>query len=230
MPQRAFPVIAPVEQLDAGEVIAARLRELLAEGQFAPGEQITEGATAAAFNVSRGPVREAFKRLAQEGLLRSERNRGVFVPVLSVSDVEDNYLLREAVEGASLERLIANPDPEAFARLHDLLERLEQTLAAGAGDAADDLDLAFHKELVHSAGSQRLRHAFEAVIVETRMCLRALKFQHPKHPDMASWHRDILQAAVAGDVEGARRALRFHNATVLNDFRHSEGEPAGKVG
>lgn len=221
MPQGAFPATAPIEQVDVGEVIAARLRELLAEGKFVAGEQITEGSTAAAFNVSRGPVREAFKRLTQEGLLKSERNRGVFVPVLSVGDVEDNYLLREAVEGASLERLISRSNPAEYTRLGDLLDRFEQCLAEGAWDLADDLDLTFHKELVHAAGSRRLRHAFDSVIVETRMCLRALGFHHPEHPDMASWHRDILDAAVAGDAEGARRALRFHNATVLKDLRRS---------
>jgi DNA-binding GntR family transcriptional regulator len=226
MPQRTFPVIAPVEQVDIGEVIAARLRQLLAEGKFAAGEQITEGATAAAFNVSRGPVREAFKRLTQEGLLRSERNRGVFVPVLSVSDVEDNYLLREAVEGASLERLIASPDSAAYGRLGDLLERFEQCLAEESWDAADELDLAFHRELVHAAKSPRLRQAFDTVIIETRMCLRALKFHHPQHPDMAAWHRDILEAVIAGDADRARRALRHHNATVLADLRRSTAHTA----
>ena len=230
MPQRAFPATAPVEQLDVGEVIAARLRELLAAGQFVPGEQITEGATAAAFGVSRGPVREAFKRLTQEGLLRSERHRGVFVPVLSLSDVEDNYLLREAVEGASLERLAARPDLEAFARLESLLVRFTECLRDGAWEAADELDLAFHAELVHAAGSRRLRHAFDTVLVETRMCLRALGFHHPQHSDMASWHRDILSAVVAGDGDGARRALRVHNATVLKDLRESEKQPAGTTG
>lgn len=66
----------------------------LGAGPIHPGEQLTEASIAAAFQVSRGPVREALKRLTEQGLLVSERNRGVFVPILSDEDVRDIYRLR----------------------------------------------------------------------------------------------------------------------------------------
>ena len=218
MAESSFPATTPVEQVDISEVIAMRIRELLADGKFAPGEQITESATAAAFRVSRGPVREALKRLTQEGLLRSERNRGVFVPIMSIADVDDIYLLREGVESAALERLITRPNPETIEKLSAILDDYEELLARSDWEAADEFDLTFHRELVYSTGSPRLKHAFDTVMVETRMCLRALVFHHPAHPDMGAWHRDILAAIEAGDMEAGRQALRFHNATVLADL------------
>ena len=218
MADGSFPATTPVQQIDISDVIATRIRELLAEGKFVPGEQITESATATAFKVSRGPVREALKRLTQEGLLRSERNRGVFVPILSVADVDDIYLLREGVECAAIERLIARPDPAVIEKLAAILDDYERLLAKQDWEAADELDLTFHRELVHSTGSPRLTHAFDTVMVETRMCLRALVFHHPKHPDMGAWHRDILGAVERGDAEAGRRAIRYHNATVLADL------------
>ena len=76
----------------------------------------------------------------------------------------------------------------------------------------------FHRELVYSSESRRLIHAFDTVVVETRMCMRYMLFGHEAHPDMDTWHADILEAAERGDLEAANRALEFHNATVIADF------------
>jgi len=217
--------VAPIEPVDIALTVANRLRDMLAQGRFQPGEQITEPSIAAAFHVGRGPVREALKRLTEQGLLVSERNRGVFVPVLSTEDVEDIYRLREAVELAAIKHLVQNPDPRVFARLWDVLRQYRENLAIQDWDSADELDMAFHRELVYATGSRRLIQAFDTVSVETRMCLRALVFHHPDHPDMESWHADILRAAEQGDLQAAQRALEFHNSTVIADIKR--GSEAG---
>ncbi|ORB27928.1 hypothetical protein BST38_22475 [Mycolicibacterium parafortuitum] len=204
--------------MDITAVIATRLRDLLGEGKFAPGEQLTEASIAAAFQVSRGPVREALKRLTEQGLLVSERNRGVFVPVLTDDDVRDIYRLRGAVESAALAELVHRPRPEVFSHLWGILGRYRKALQARDWETADELDMMFHRELVYSSESRRLIHAFDTVVVETRMCMRYMLFGHEAHPDMDTWHADILEAAERGDLEAANRALEFHNATVIADF------------
>jgi DNA-binding GntR family transcriptional regulator len=218
--------VTPIEPVDIASTIADRLRELLGGGRWAPGDQITEASIAKAFHVSRGPVREALKRLIQEGLLHAERNRGVFVPVLTPEDVEDIYRLRGAVESAALTELVRRPDPTVFAHLWEILDNYRQRLAAADWDAADELDLKFHRELVYASGSRRLSNAFDTVAVETRMCLRSLVFSHPDHPDMAAWHASILTAVEQGDLAEANHALEFHNATVLADLTKSRGMAA----
>ena len=211
--------IAPIEPVDIALTVANRLRDMLAQGRFAPGEQITEPSIAAAFHVGRGPVREALKRLTEQGLLVSERNRGVFVPVLSIEDVEDIYRLRGAVELAALTHLVQNPEQTVFTRLWSILEKYREYLAIRDWENADEQDMAFHRELVYASGSRRLIAAFDTVAVETRMCLRAIVFHHPDHPDMDVWHANILRAAERGDMPATQQALEFHNATVLDDLR-----------
>lgn len=218
--------VSPIAPVDITSTIAARLRELLAQGRFAPGSQITEQAIADAFQVSRGPVREALKRLTELGLLRSERNRGVFVPIMSLDDVRDIYLLRGAIESAALTRLVERPDPLVFARLREIVRNYRDRLQIRDWESADDLDMAFHRELVYSAGSRRLRATFDNVTVETRMCLRAVVFNHPDHPDMDKWHSDILDAAERGDLQAALDALKYHNDTVIADLTASDSHRA----
>jgi DNA-binding GntR family transcriptional regulator len=216
--KHALAEVSPIDPVDTTTIIAARLRDLLGQGKFAPGEQLTEASIAAAFHVSRGPVREALKRLTEQGLLVSERNRGVFVPVLSDEDVRDIYRLRGAVESAALAELVARPRPEVFSHLWEILGRYRKALLARDWETADELDLTFHRELVYASGSRRLIHAFDTVVVETRMCMRYMLFGHEAHPDMDVWHSDILEAAERGDLEAANRALEFHNTTVIADF------------
>jgi len=74
--------------------------------------------------VSRGPVREAFQRLIQEGLLEAHPARGVFVPQLVAGDIADLYLARGAVEIAAAQLLAASGTPEAFADLSAALADL----------------------------------------------------------------------------------------------------------
>src|SRR4051812_50047153 len=76
-------------------------------GVFAPGTQLGEAELAARFEVSRGPLREAMQRLVQEGLLRGERHRGLFVIDLSASDVRDIYLARLAIERTACQLIMA---------------------------------------------------------------------------------------------------------------------------
>ena len=79
-------------------MVTERLRDSIVDGTLVAGSQLSEAELAARFGVSRGPVREALQRLIQEGLVRAEPHRGVFVPVLTELDVRDIYLARDALE------------------------------------------------------------------------------------------------------------------------------------
>ena len=71
--------LSAIDSRPTAVVIADQLRERIIDGSFGPGDQINEAQVANQLNVSRGPVREALKRLVQEGLLIGHPNRGVFV-------------------------------------------------------------------------------------------------------------------------------------------------------
>ena len=100
-------------------MVTERLRDGIVTGTLAPGTQLSEVELAHSFGVSRGPVREAIQRLVQEGLLRSEPHRGVFVPVLTDADVVDVYLARAALESAALRRFIATPHSQSSYEILD---------------------------------------------------------------------------------------------------------------
>src|SRR5260221_11704794 len=151
-------------------VIADRLRAEILRGRFPPHTQLTEVELARQLQVSRGPIREAMQRLIQEGLLRAERNRGVFVVELDADDARDVYMARGVIERAAA-AIVAQRRPEAaLLELQSIVEKL----AASAGSSWTEIigyDLEFHQTLVAAAGSVRLNRMFRTLIAERRMCL-----------------------------------------------------------
>jgi DNA-binding GntR family transcriptional regulator len=118
--------LEPVNRRATAEIIAERIRTAIIYGPFAAGDQLGEAQLAQALGVSRGPVREALQRLIQEGLLRDQPNRGVFVVSLDADDIEDIYYARAVVESAAALRLLESKNNdylEALKRCVDEMRR-----------------------------------------------------------------------------------------------------------
>jgi DNA-binding GntR family transcriptional regulator len=206
--------LEPVERRSTAAIVADRLREAIMRGTFPPGTQLGEVEIATRLGVSRGPLREAMQWLVAEGLLRSVRNRGLFVRDLDAADVRDVYAARAAVERAAGLLLIAGDREAAVARLSASLAAMEA--AAGDPVALADADHAFHHELVAASGSPRLQRMADTLLVETRMCLAALQDNPPPAADLLAEHRALLAAVRDGDAEKLTRVLEAHMADAVD--------------
>jgi DNA-binding GntR family transcriptional regulator len=192
-------------------IVGERIRSNVIDGTLPPGSQLNEVELASSFGVSRGPVREALQRLIQEGLLRSEPHRGVFVPVMSEEDIDDIYLAREALETAAVRRITGTGRSASAYKTLDRVVRA-MTKAEGAGDwqtvASRDLD--FHAELVAAAGSTRLERMFTTVISETRLCLSVLTGAYDRRHDLVDEHRRVTDLIRDDETDAAVAVLRKH--------------------
>jgi DNA-binding GntR family transcriptional regulator len=203
-------------------MVTERLRDSIVNGTVQPGSQLSEVELANSFGVSRGPVREALQRLIQEGLLRSEPHRGVFVPVLTNEDIIDIYLAREALECAAVRHVSATSQmATAYRALDKHVKAMEKAEAAEDWEAIGRLDLEFHTALVAATESQRLQRMFSTVISETQLCLGVLTGAEARH-DLVIEHRRICDWVRVGDTEQAVHALKQHFeaavVTLTNDL------------
>lgn len=206
----------PVHQESTAALIARQLREAIMYGRLAPGDQLSEGQLSAQFGVSRGPLREAMQRLVQEGLLLSERNRGLFVIVLTERDIQDVYAARSAVESAAAIMVLRTRDPAAVADLREACA--EMTDAAHRRDMVQvsDADLRFHSVLVTQSGSPRLNRMHETLLVETRMCMTALQDKYRLPVDVVKEHEGIIDAIAQGDEALTLRRIEDHMQDALS--------------
>lgn len=214
-----FTNLEPVDRRATATIIAETIRDRIIDGSFEPGMQLTEAQLAERLGVSRGPVREAFQRLVQEGLLVAEPHRGVFVTTLDADDAADVRLARSAIERAAAARVAEDADPVALAALGALVAEMAD--AAESGEWADvaDADLRFHEALVTSAQSPRLSRMYATLLAETRLCLRSLPSQHPDPREVVTEHRALLAALTAADAAAAEASVEAHLAQGVADRR-----------
>jgi DNA-binding GntR family transcriptional regulator len=220
------PVLESLKLESTPAIVADRLRAGILDGTFRPGAQLAEVELAAQLGVSRGPVREALQRLVHEGLARAERNRGVFVIDLAVEDARDIYFIREVIEQAAATRLAGRRDEQTLTALSAVVDRMERT-TDGPWSELVDIDLEFHRTVVHSADSPRLDRIFSTISAETRLCLLYLERFYPDRAELVAEHRELIRVIRTGDPERVAATVHDHMAAALtrieNDARDDQG-------
>ncbi len=191
-------------------MIAAQVREAIAQGDLPPGAQLFEASLAGQLGVSRGSLREGLQRLAQEGLLASTRNRGLFVIEMTPERVEDMYLARQAVERAAAEQVHRRHPVEAGHELMKMTDTMASTARAADPAGVGDADIAFHELLVRLADSPRLVQMHRTLMTETRMCIHALETTYDDFECRVQEHRDIAQSFISGKPRTTDKLLRLH--------------------
>ncbi|MFD5257903.1 GntR family transcriptional regulator [Streptomyces bobili] len=195
------------------ERVADILRSRIADGYFPPGTRLSEDSIGGALGVSRNTLREAFRLLTHERLLVHELNRGVFVRVLTVEDVEDIYRTRTLVECAVV-RGLGKP-PYALGNLAEAVEEGQRAARESDWKSLGTANIHFHRELVALAGSERTDELMRSVFAELRLAFHVVDEPRRLHEPYLARNRQILRALEAGDGAEAEKLL----AVYLGDSR-----------
>ncbi|MEM8732389.1 MAG: GntR family transcriptional regulator [Pseudomonadota bacterium] len=175
-----------------------------------PGDRISEADIAAQFGVSRQPVRDAFSRLANLGLLLIRPQRATEVRRFSLREIEKARFVRAAVEQEVLRRACALCDAQGAAQLDAALILQDAARAAGDVDVFGRLDYEFHKVLCKIAHAE---YAFDVILEEKakvdRLCMLGLE-KEQRMPELIRDHRAISDAVKAHDAETAVKAGMIH--------------------
>jgi DNA-binding GntR family transcriptional regulator len=212
----SFETLQPPTLRTTPELVADEIRSSIIEGSLPPGMRLSEIHVAERLGVSRTPVREAMQRLIQEGLLRAERNRGVFVVELGLEDASDIYLARGAIERTAAGVLLRRDSKEAFAALRVAINELKAAVAGGDWRAVVEADLHFHEVMVDAAVSQRLTKMFRTLVAETRMLIAPrIRNIAPEWQQLIADHRALLDALERGETAQVFALLDAHLSDAL---------------
>ncbi|OPG05582.1 GntR family transcriptional regulator [Microbispora sp. GKU 823] len=188
------------------EALAAALRERVLSGDIEPGAALPEQELSARYGVARPTVREALALLVHEGLLRRERNRSAYVPVITSADLADLMYVRGPLEEL-MARAVAGRRVTAA---EEALDRLSG-LPPGAPWAAVVAEhMALHEALVAAAGSPRLERLYATLAAETRLGLVGLRHAYEDPHELAAEHAALLRVIAEGPADAAVHAVREH--------------------
>lgn len=192
------------------------LRQAIIEMRLKPGEALSEKEVALRYGVSRQPVREAFIKLAEAGLLQVLPSRGTYVVKISVREVLNARFVREAIECALVRSAAELIDSAGVARIEQLVA--DQKRAAEAGDSARfyALDEAFHRTIADCVECDPALRVVESARAQTdRVRYLSLPDASPLALLIAQ-HEAILDAIKARDPERAEAAMRTHLREILS--------------
>jgi phosphonate utilization transcriptional regulator len=183
---------------------------MILAGDLVPGSKLNEALLAKALGVSRGPVREAFRALEESGLVRLEKNRGVYVRQIPIEEADDIYELRAVLDDFVGRRVAATASQEAVRALRGDVARMEKAAARNDVDTYLTANLEFHDRLVTLAGNAKLLLTYRRLANELRLFRRATLAQGDTLAVSTREHREIVDQIAAGKVAGAGRALYDH--------------------
>jgi phosphonate utilization transcriptional regulator len=204
---------SPLELVQSNSLpmlVAREVERMILAGELSVGERVNESALAARFRVSRGPVREALRGLEESGLLRLEKNRGVFVREISLGEADEIYDLREALDELVGRRLAKRFEEPARAAVHALLAEMDRAAAQGDAASYHMVNLRFHDTLVEATGNSKLIATYRRLIKELHLFRLKGLTAGGGLPVSNDEHRAIVKAIEAGDADGAGRRMRDH--------------------
>ncbi|GAA4390439.1 GntR family transcriptional regulator [Tsukamurella soli] len=205
---------------------------MVRDGRFAQGAPLREAHLAETIGVSRTPVREALRRLAAEGIVEIRPNKGAQLIAFDDADTATIFDVRALLEPYTAGLAATRADPEAIARLHELITEMDAVTELGPEhlDELATLNGEFHRVIIDSA---RARLAREAISVVLRTPLISRTFHSYDAHQLArsqQHHREIVAAIEAHDPQWAQSIMRAHiEAGRSIYFSHNAG-PAGWTG
>lgn len=200
---------APKRAPSLAEQAYETLKQWVVAGDLTPGVPLSENDLARRFAISRSPLREAVRRLQDEGLLEPSGPRGFSVPPLSVELVRDVYGVRRALERAAAETAVAIPQDEVEAMRARLDEQVAEVRRGNLAPFNEN-DFAFHDLFVAHCGNRLLiAHLHRLRGNLQRIMTYAGQFQEHTEASCAE-HLEIMAAIEAGDTGRLRDAVDVH--------------------
>ncbi|QDY70726.1 GntR family transcriptional regulator [Qingshengfaniella alkalisoli] len=192
------------------------LRERIVHNDLIPGNRISESEIARAYDVSRQPVREAFIKLAEEGLISIRPQRGTIVNKIVYAAVMDARFLREAIEADIVKLLTETPDPALITELRAQLA-VQREIAHLDPLRFIQVDEQFHRTLAQGAGKGGAWKLVEGLKSQMDR-VRFLSLGQFPTDKLIVQHTEIADAIENGDRAKAEKAIRSHLREVLQDL------------
>ncbi len=217
------PTIALLQSSSLTTVVQQEIERAILVGEYPPGSKLIEAALAEKMGVSRGPVREAFRMLDEAGLVRTEKNRGVFVRDIPIDEAVEIFDLRAAMDELVGRQLALHITPPQLKEIKGLVDSMEKTVKAEDAHHYHLLNLQFHDRLVEMAGNRKLTAIYRKLIKELSLFRRLNLADGWLMPISANEHRQIVKAIASGDADAAGRAMFDHvmeskERTIANDL------------
>ena len=212
--------------------VLSSLRAAILDRTYQPGEHLIETELARQFGTSRGPVRDAIKELAQEGLVVIQAHKGGVVATFSPQDILEISELRILVEGHATRLASQNATDADLRLLQAKYDEMQALADAGDLKRLVEKDIEFHREVCRLSGNGRLLKLWSSLASQIRLFLVLTDQVYFTPQYIVETHRPILAAMYRKDHAAAEEEIKQHLAeaaeTIVQGMRDLERAPAAQ--
>lgn len=201
-----------------------KLEEEILNGELKKGETLTENSLSSRLGVSRTPIRAALHRLAEEGLVKIEANRGVTVVGVSETDLVDIYTIRMRLEGLASRAAATKISAEDLSDLRDSVELSEFYFRKKDAEHLKELDTKFHEIIYRASANPRLDKILSELHRNIRVYRKLSLSVSERLEKSFDEHREILSAIESGNAEEADRLMTSHISAALDSVLFAMGK------
>ena len=201
------------------EEVYATVRGWIVDGTLEPGEKLRDADLAEALGVSRMPVREALRRLEDEGLVQTAANRWTRVVPLDFDEAGDLYPILWSLEVLAISLAKGRLEADDLQAMREANARLERALAAGDAVGASEADYDFHRTLVGRSDNPHLTAMVDGLKVKLRRLDLAYFKGNSLTEQSVAEHQRILEALEVGDYDRAAEWVRTNWEESFERFR-----------
>ncbi|WP_246673287.1 GntR family transcriptional regulator [Mesorhizobium sp. B2-9-1] len=212
--------VEPRLSATAEEEAYRHLQRALRLGRYKPGDRLIPEEIAAEIGMSRMPVREAFRRLASDGLVVLRPNRGCVVAGLTVDELYEIFEIRSVLEGLAVRLAMPRIDEEALEEFENLLDRMERAGQSGSSDWVIRHQ-EFHGRICALSRRPKLIHQVSALHVVIEPYMRIWFDDADKPLSAREEHAAVIAALRSGDARHAEEVMQDHilgTAPMLAEF------------
>ena len=201
---------AKIEYSGLRSQVYQMIKDMIIRGRLKPNERIVESRIAEELSISRGPVREAIRDLAKEGIVTNIPRKGTFITACSIKDIEEIYSLRAVLEGLAIRRALKYLGEKEIKKREKL--KNEMVAAAKHKDINEMVkkDMEFHKMICHFSKHTRLIKFWSDMDYQIRMFLVTTDVVFHNPEEVAKRHNEILDAIKKKDPDKAETCIKNH--------------------
>lgn len=201
--------IAQLQRHSLANLVQVEIERMILDGELGSGAKLTEATLAEQLGVSRGPIREACRMLEEAGLVRTEKNRGVFVRNVPIEEALEIFELRAVMDLYVGRKLAQGLSTVQIREIRQLADAMDHAVKADNALDYHRFNLKFHDRLLELSGNAKLMTTYRKLVNELSLFRR----QNLTTESMTVYsreHRQIVKAIVAGDAEAAGQAMYQH--------------------
>ncbi|RYE39716.1 MAG: GntR family transcriptional regulator [Hyphomicrobiales bacterium] len=199
--------------------ITAVIRERIYSNHYAPGARLRQEHLCQELGISRTPLREAFRTLEQEGLIRTEPGKGARVVTGDIDTLIAAYQLRAVVDGLAARLVAESPHHTRTRELRQAIALQVRAIDPWDAQQYSNCNVAFHERITDLTGNEFVRGETSLIRMTAQVFTPVAVVERDSAVRAIDEHKEILEAIEAGDGPRAERLARNHIEHTIAELR-----------